>query len=151
MNELKQSVGLREKIVALEAEILKAGGKYGDQEFCPLKHTFAEGLYVREIRCPAGALIVTKIHKKDHPFFVLKGVVEVITENGRERIEAPYYGITRAGTKRACLVVEDCVWITVHQNPNDHTDLEKIEAEVIAKDFDEIESQRKMEMIEWPG
>ncbi len=93
-------------------------------------------MYVREIFAPAGKLIVTKIHKKAHPYFVLKGKVSVLTEDGPVLIEAPYYGITPAGTKRVCFIHEDTLWVTVHVT--EHTDLEKIEEDVIAKDFNEL-------------
>ena len=49
---------------------------------------------------PEGLVISTKIHQKNHPFFVMKGECSVYTEKGCRRIKAPYHGITEAGTKR---------------------------------------------------
>ena len=69
---------------------------------------------IREIFMPADQIITTKIHKKDHPFFVLSGKIIVISEKGKQEITGPYHGITRAGTKRLISVIEDCVFITVH-------------------------------------
>lgn len=103
----------------------------------PLRHFFAEGMYVREISAPKGSLIVTKIHKFSHPCFVLKGDCSVLTEEGPKRITAPYYMITPAGTKRIVYVHEDTVWVTVHATKE--TDLVKIEEEVIAKDYDDTD------------
>jgi hypothetical protein len=122
----------------LEKEMsLMPGTKFGD---CyPLKHTFADGLYIREISVPAGELVITKIHKFSHPVFLLKGDVSVLEETGVKRIKAPYSFITPAGTKRICYVHEDCVWTTVHATKE--TDLEKIEEEVIAKTFDDLTPQ----------
>jgi len=128
---------LRDKIVNLEKAILDIPGTtYGDQADCPLKHSFGDGIYIREIFTPAGKLIVTKIHKKAHPYFVLKGKLSVLTEEGPKLIEAPYYGITPAGTKRVCLIHEDVTWVTCHVTES--KDLAQIEQEVIAKDFDEL-------------
>lgn len=133
---------LRGKIVALEEAILKIPGTtYGDQSDLPLKHSFGDGVYVREIFAPAGKLIVTKIHKKDHPYFILKGKVSVLTEEGPVLLEAPYYGITPAGTKRVCYIHEDVLWVTVHVT--EKTDLQEIEEEVIAKDFSELPDDTK--------
>lgn len=134
---------LRNKIVDFEEQMKKhlPNVKYGDMEECPLKHTFVDGAYVREIFMPKGTLLTSKIHKKCHPYFVMKGRCSVITENGKEEIEAPYQGITKAGTKRALYIHEDTVWITVHVTKE--TDLEKIEEEVITKNFDEIENMNK--------
>ena len=136
-NSPERRAELRGKIVNLEAAILKIPGTvYGDQPDLPLKHSFGDGVYVREIFAPAGQLIVTKIHKKAHPYFVLKGKIKVLTEEGPVLIEAPYYGITPAGTKRVCFILEDTTWVTVHVT--EQTDLEKIEEDVIARDFSEL-------------
>jgi len=99
----------------------------------PLEHSFGDGLYIRKIFMPAGQLMVTKIHKKKHPFFVLKGECDVVSENGTQKVKGPYNGITLPGTQRLIYVREDTIWITVHAT--DKTDLKEIEEEVIAKDF----------------
>ncbi len=111
--------------------------KFGN-DACPLKHTFTDGLYIREMRAPRGMLNVSKLHKTEHPYFILKGDVSILTETGVIRIKAPYAGITKAGTKRIVYFHEDTVWITVHANPTNETDLEKIEETVIAKTYDEL-------------
>ena len=115
----------------------------------PLKHSFAEGCYIREIFNPKGELLVTKIHKVSHPFFLLKGDMTILMEDGIKRIRAPHYGITPAGTKRIIYCHEDCVFVTVHATKE--TDIEKIEEEVIAKYFDEFEQatiDKFMEKVE---
>ena len=124
-----------EKILSFE-EALKQmpGSMEGDS--CPLKHTFVDGAYVREITMPKGLLATSKIHKVCHPYFILKGEVSVITEEGVVRLKAPYSGITPAGTKRILYVHEDTVWTTIHVTKE--TDLKKIEEEIIAKTFDEV-------------
>jgi len=111
----------------------------------PLKHTFVPGMYIREITMPKGALLTSKIHKIEHPYFVVSGDVSVITEKGEVRIKAPFSGITPAGTKRLLYCHEETVWITVHRT--DKTDLEEIEEEVIAKDFNEFEGVIEMRNI----
>ena len=82
---------------------------------------------------PAGQIITTKIHKKDHPFFVLSGKIIVISEEGKKEIKGPYSGITVAGTKRLINVIEDCVFVTVHAT--DKLTIEEVTKEVIAEDF----------------
>jgi len=105
----------------------------------PLKHSFADGCYIREIFNPKGELAVTKIHKVSHPFFLMKGDMTILMEDGIKRIKAPHYGITPAGTKRIIYCHEDCVFVTVHAT--ELTDIAKIEEEVIAKDFDEFDKE----------
>ena len=134
---------VRDKICLFEEGLSKLpGAMFGD---CfPLKHTFATGLYIREITMPKGALLTSKIHKVTHPYFVLNGDVSVITEKGMMRIRAPYSGITLAGTKRVLYVHEETVWVTVHKT--DEKDLEKIEEEIIAKNFDEFDNVIDIDM-----
>ena len=110
------------------------GAEFGD--CCPLKHSFGDGIYIREINMPKGMLITSKIHKLAHPYFILKGDVTVLTEDGEVRIKAPFKGITPSGTKRALYIHEDTTWITVHVTKE--TDLEKIEEEIIAKNFKDL-------------
>lgn len=105
-------------------------------KMCPLKHTFVDGMYVREIFMPKGTLIISKIHKYKHPYFVIKGNTSVLTEKGVVRIKAPFAGITERGTKRILYMHEDTVWITVHAT--DSTDLDIIEDQIIAKTFDKL-------------
>jgi hypothetical protein len=106
----------------------------------PLKHTFAEGLYVREIRVPAGSLIVTELFKQSHATFLLQGEVSVMTEDGKSRIKAPGQWITPAGVKRLIFTHSDVIWTTVHSNPNDSRDVEVVRQIVISPSYEELES-----------
>lgn len=99
----------------------------------PVKNSFADGCYIREIFNPANELLVTKIHKKEHPFFLMKGEMSVLTDEGVVRLTAPHHGITKVGTKRIIYTHTDCVFVTVHAT--ELTDVKEIEEEVIAKDF----------------
>ena len=127
---------IRGKILTVEAKMLEMPGALKDDDCAPLKHTFADGMYIREITMPKGKLFISKIHKFTHPFFVLKGECSVLTEDGIVRIKAPYSGITQPGTKRILYIHEDTVWTTVHSTKE--TDLKKIEEEIIAKSYEEI-------------
>lgn len=99
----------------------------------PLIHRFTNGLYVREIGIPKGALLTSKIHKVQHQFFLLHGAMSMWNNDGEELyMEAPYIGITEANTRRVVYVWEDCVFATVHPNP-ENKDLNGIEDEIIDK------------------
>ena len=128
----------RNKVLDLEQELLDSGVCYtGDEldRINPLKHTFADGCYIREILMPAGQVIISKIHKKLHPYFIMRGKVSILTDEGVQHIQAPYSGITKPGTKRVLYMHEDTVFITV--SVTDKTDLKEIEDEVIATDFND--------------
>ena len=103
----------------------------------PVKHTYADGLYIREIFMPRGEIVISKIHKIAHPFFLIKGKISVLSEDGEKLLQAAYYTVTPAGTKRMLYTHTNAIVVTVHRTFE--TDLNKIEDEIIAKSFDELE------------
>ena len=155
LEQIERIERFRELIMDFEDRLLDLPGSYGDPEkpgqdeiantINPLKHTFADGLYIREIFMPKGQIISTGIHKKEHPYFVLKGDISVLTDKGVERIKAPYNGITKPGTKRLIYMHEDSIWITVHAT--DKSTVEDVLNDVVAKDFNDpdisIENMKK--------
>lgn len=132
--------GFRNGIMEVERVLHESGkglvGKERDT-LNPLEHIFADGLYVRKISCPLGQLLVTEIHKKDNAYFLMKGEITIMSEEGEVTIEAPYYGITKAGTKRIIYVHKDCIFVTVHST-NSKT-VKDAEEELIAKNYKELE------------
>lgn len=97
---------------------------------CPLKHVFTPGLYARTITMPAGAIVVSKIHRTEHPFVVSKGAVRVFIEGvGWETIRAPHIGVTKPMTRRVLIVLDECVWSTFHATDKQTPD--EVEAEII--------------------
>ena len=134
--EVLSKAAFKENIVDFENQLkMVPGAMFGDS--MPLEHIFTPGLYVRQIIMPRGMLITSKIHKHEHPYFVMQGDVSVLTEDGPVSIKAPYIGVTKAGTKRVLYIHEDTIWVTVHKT--DKTDLEDIEDEIIAKNFNELD------------
>lgn len=145
--ETLPAADLRNLITTFERAIaLLPGVIVGDSTELPLKHSFADGIYVREIFIPRGYTLTGKIHKHSHPNFLMQGEVIVVTEHqGREHLKAPLAMISLPGTKRAVYALEDTVWITVHATSE--TDLAKVEDYVIAKDYEALalhEAQRKL-------
>ena len=96
---------------------------------CPVVHRFTPGLYIREILMPAGALISSKIHKTQHPYFITEGEVSVWSEGQVNRLQAPYTGITMPGTRRLLFCHTAVRWITCHVT--DSKDVEEIERQII--------------------
>ena len=130
----------RDEIMGME-NFLRAqeGAIIGDSNTCPLKHSFSDGLYVREIFIPAGYFVIGKIHKHDHPNFLMSGTVNVITEFESMTLSGPLSLISKAGTKRALYAVTDLVWVTVHLNPTNTQDLKDLEEEIIAPSYEAYE------------
>ncbi|MDA1276310.1 MAG: hypothetical protein O2960_20025 [Verrucomicrobia bacterium] len=136
--ELRHSA--REKILKFEQAIASIpGAVFGDQESCPLKHSFAGGIYMREIFIPAGTLLVGKIHRHAHPRVILSGeIIQFSESGGRENIKGPTAMISPAGSKRAIFAITDYRAITFHE-VGEERDLEEIEAMIIANIYEEKE------------
>ena len=139
----------RDKVVKFESHVKTIPGALGADPF-PLEHSFADGLYIRKLTVPAKTLTVTKIHAVNHAFFLQQGTISVLTEEGVKKYTAPYQGITKAGTKRIIYHHDEVVFTTVHATKE--IDIEKIELEVIAEDFDwldnKLEAERFIDFIE---
>lgn len=136
---------IRQGIVEFEQALARVpGAAIGDS--MPLRHSFADGCYVREILVPKNTLVVGKIHKHNHPRFLLRGEALVFTEHtGWRYFIAPSYVISQAGRKSIFYAIEDTVVVTVHVT--DETDLEKIEDFVIAKTYDDYEAFKKEQLV----
>ncbi len=125
---------IRNLIDQVELRLMEIGSKvsaHGDDiDGVPVTHHFTPGLYAREIFMPARSIVVSRIHKTEHPFVVSKGRCYVYNEKGEAvEIVAPYFGVTMPGTRRVLYMIEDTVWTTFH--PTDLTDVREIEAEII--------------------
>lgn len=110
------------------------------------KHHFAGGVYAREIFIPAGTTLTGKIHKTEHLNIISKGDISVATEDGVQRIKAPYTIVSKPGTKRVGYAHEDTVWTTIHGSKE--KDLDKLELEFIAEsheDYLAFEQNKRLE------
>jgi hypothetical protein len=118
------------KVEDLQESMLNSNSELiakGNSDMFPLKHTFAEGIYVREMFMQAGGLVIGKVHKNDHIWFLLYGELEIATENGTELFIGPCYVKSPAGTKRVLHAITDSVFVNVFPNPNNITDIEELE------------------------
>lgn len=97
------------------------------------QHHFADGMYCRVLFRPAGTLIVGKCHRRMHFYIIAMGRVSVTDGDG----PAVEYGagtilVSKPGTKRAVLALEDSVCMTVHRTK--YRDLKKIERQLVMPD-----------------
>ena len=106
----------------------------------PVEHYFHGGIYTRKISIPAGVLLTTYIHKKSHPTVLLTGKCFVYDEfNKQQELEAPQLIFTKAGTKRVIYVIEDCIWLTMHQT--NKLTVEEAEKELSTLDYKEMDME----------
>ena len=131
--QLTDIKGNIDKLTSFETEMMKH-----EQVEIEIVHHFAPGVYAREMRVPKGTVLTGKIHRHGHLNIMSQGDVTIAKEDGKARVKAPYSFISEPGTKRAFYAHEDTVWTTIH--PTDETDLDKLETELIAKDYEDLTS-----------
>ena len=92
----------------------------------PLTHIFTEGLYIRQAYAPAGSMFTTVHHNTEHPFILISGTTEVISNEDASSITGPFMGITKKGTRRLVHAITDAMYLTIHANPDNLTDPDEI-------------------------
>jgi hypothetical protein len=96
-----------------------------------MRHSFSPGIYMREILMFAGTTLIGAEHTGEHFNVVLKGRCFVSIDGVSKEIVAPSYFRSGAGVRKVLYIVEDTTWITVHPNPDDEHDIEKLEARIM--------------------
>lgn len=137
--QIRADERVRSNILKLEQNItaFKKSNGIPDPD-CPLTHVFAPGAYARTIFIPRDTLVVGKIHKHAHLNMLMSGRVLVATEEGPVTYDAPRVMVSKAGTKRVVYTYTDTIWTTVHLT--EKTDLDEIEEEIIAKDYQSLDA-----------
>jgi hypothetical protein len=131
----------RELILEIETRMRELPGQ---MELEPTHH-FSKGIYARELRIPAGTLLTGKIHKFENLNIISQGDISVVTEDGVKRIQAPCTLVSPPGTKRIGYAHTDTVWTTIHAT--EETDLEALEAELIAASFEEFDRFQQQALV----
>tara|TARA_R100000995_G_scaffold84915_1_gene65797 strand:- start:1308 stop:1799 length:492 start_codon:yes stop_codon:yes gene_type:complete len=142
----------KEKVKHIEDYIVSiADGKniVGDNtclvypDFWEYKHSFANGIYIREMKMKQGQLGFSAIHKHSYGFFLLSGLLASSKEQGIEEFVAPCYIISPQGAKRIVYAVTDCTIVTVHANPTNTQDLKELEKINVVFNWDEYDEYLK--------
>lgn len=117
----------RQRIHTLQAALVREvpGSEVGPD----LLHLVSDGVYFRQIVIPAGLVVVSKRHAREHICTISQGSATVFTEDGVTLIQAPYSFVSPAGSKRVLLVHEEITWATVHRTK--FTKIEDIEKDII--------------------
>ena len=132
-----EELSVRDEAFAMEyMDQMEEGAlRHCEEVTCRTEHVFTPKLYTRIIFMPRGTFITSKIHKTTHPFVVMEGKCLVYNtlkpKQPAEEVKAPYFGVTKPGTRRAIMVLEDTVWITFHST--EKTTVEEVEKEIIKK------------------
>ena len=139
----------RKKILSLEKSLIdiadginiEGDGKHiiTESKIAPVKHTFADSIYVRQMDIKKGGVVVGAIHKHLHVWFLLTGHISVATENTTEDYIAPCYVVSTPGVKRVKLANEDSIFVNIHKNPSNTKDIDELEKQIVALNYEEYE------------
>ena len=138
----------REEIQALQdtliakadgIDIVGDGKSVTHSDKFPLKHTFADGVYVRQMDMKADSLVVGAIHNHLHVWFLLTWHLAVSTEDAIEEFVAPCYVVASPGSKRVIYAMEDSIFVNIHKNPKNIKNIDKLEKEIVSLTFEEYE------------
>ena len=149
MSKKEISVNSREKILELENAMIniadgvsvEGDGKniVRNGKIAPIKHAFADGIYIRQMDMAKETVVVGAIHKQLHVWVLLTGHVTIATEDTTEDYIAPCYVVATPGVKRVILANEDSIFVNIHKNPSNTKDLDKLEKEIVALNYEEYE------------
>jgi len=149
MSKNKVAKNSREKILSLEKSLISVAdginiegdGKHilTDSKISPIKHTFADGIYIRQMDMVKGGVVVGAIHKHLHAWFLLTGHITVATEETTEDYIAPCYVVSTPGVKRVILANEDSIFVNIHKNPSNTQNIDELEKERVALNYEEYE------------
>ena len=147
MSKNKVAKNSREKILSLEKSLISVAdginiegdGKHilTDSKISPIKHTFADGIYIRQMDMVKGGVVVGAIHKHLHAWFLLTGHITVATEETTEDYIAPCYVVSTPGVKRVILANEDSIFVNIHKNPSNTQNIDELEKEIVALNYEE--------------
>ena len=144
MSNQEIRLNTREKILDFQEALVNKADEvdivtHQDSTHFPLKHTFADGIYVRQMSMKKGCVVVGAIHKHLHVWFLLTGHISVATEKDVEDYVAPCYVVAKPGTKRVIYANEQSIFVNIHKNPTNTQDIQQLEKDIVAKDFKEYE------------
>ena len=105
----------------------------------PLKHMFADGVYIRQMDMQADSVVVGAIHNHLHAWFLLTGHLAVVTEDTTEEFVSPCYVLATPGSKRVIYALEDSIFVNIHKNPDNIKDIKKLEDEIVSLTFEDYE------------
>ncbi len=114
-----------------------------DSSDLPIKHKFADQVYLREMTIKKGMVVVGAIHNHLHIFFLLKGHLTLSDKNSVEDYEAPCYVISKPGIQRAVYANEDSIVVNIHKNPDNIEDVDELEKELVSLNIKEYEEYVK--------
>ena len=112
-------------------------------EQLPITHNFADQIYLRQMNMSKDQLVVGAFHNHKHIWFLMTGRVSI--KSNEEIVEhvAPCYTVSEPGTQRFIYAHEDSIFINIHKNPDNTTNIKELEKTIVSLNKEEYEKQNK--------
>ena len=112
-------------------------------EQLPITHNFADQIYLRQMNMSKDQLVVGAFHNHKHIRFLMTGRVSI--KSNEEIVEhvAPCYTVSEPGTQRFIYAHEDSIFINIHKNPDNTTNIKELEKTIVSLNKKEYEKQNK--------
>jgi hypothetical protein len=114
---------IREKLLSAFGDMMAMSV---DVTTLPLKESFIDGMYIREMFIPKGYFLAGRLHKLDCVNVCSQGSMDIITEDGFFNVTAPFTGVSGPSVLKLGYALEDTVWVNVFRT--DETDLAKMDS-----------------------
>jgi hypothetical protein len=97
------------------------------------EHLFTDGVYHRRGVVKAGDFVLGHVHTEDHYTIFTKGRALLCLDGNIQEIRAPAILHAKAGQRKLAYVIEDLYGENLHTNPDNETDVAKLEARLLQK------------------
>jgi len=114
---------------------------------CPVQHHFSDGIYCREMLAPAGTALIGHEHKEECLNVLMMGKIAVKVGNEVKHLEAPCIFKSAPGVKKLGLVIRNVIWLNIHPNPDNTTDMKILEDRHINKSQARLEYDAEQELL----
>ena len=116
---------MTENLPALDINKIEKKMLQYKQVDCPVVHHFSPGIYMREVKIPAGTFAIGHRQKTEHLNIFLRGRVMMLGEDGSTKeLIAPMIFTGQPGRKMG-YISEDVVWLNVYTTKE--TDVDTLE------------------------
>jgi hypothetical protein len=109
---------------------------------CPVLHHFGPGIYIREVRMPAGTFAIGHRQKEAHLNILLSGRVAMLDGDGTPKVVSAPFMYSGSPGRKVGYIIEDVVWQNIYST--DETNIEKLEARFLDKSNASNEFHQKM-------
>ena len=130
-------------------------GLYGDGKSIvdipeiPIKHSFADQIYIRQMNMSAGQIVIGAIHNHLHVWFLLTGKVCIIEDDEVVEHIAPCYTISKPGAQRIIYAQENSIFVNIHKNPENIKNIKELEKEIVSLTQEEFNKKHSKKWVSY--